>query len=63
VYRPKPLSRHGNIKVVTTLWCAFTQVDIVPSGQPYCLFSIGALTIHIIAEIFRTIFLGMLFRG
>jgi len=27
-------------------------MDIVPTGQPYCLFSIGALTIHIIAEIF-----------
>ncbi|KAG4099481.1 hypothetical protein H8356DRAFT_1337274 [Neocallimastix lanati (nom. inval.)] len=33
------LKPHGNIKVVTTHWCAFVQVDIVPTGQPYCLFN------------------------
>jgi len=27
-------------------------VDIVPTGQPYCLLSIGALAMHITAEIF-----------
>jgi len=29
-------SRHGNIKVVTTLPCAIAQADIVPTGQLYC---------------------------